>query len=131
MSDILLKVLSLLLVTAALSVVIRGRAAEYSFLLTLACAAAVLLFLLSETFPYINKVADIFRSSGNETVYFKVALKALGIAYITNFAADICRDFGQSALASYAELAGKFAVFALSVPMMCAVLQTALKFADV
>ena len=131
MSDILLKVLSLLLVIAALSVVIKGRAAEYSFLLTLACAAAVLLYLLSETFPYIDKVAEVFRSSGNETVYFKVALKALGIAYITNFAADVCRDFGQSALANYAELAGKFSIFALSVPMMCAVLQTALKFADV
>ena len=131
MSEVLIKVLLLLITVAAIAVVLKSRSAEFSFLLILAVAALVLLWLLSEISPYLNRVLNIFSKSGNNIVYFKTALKALGIAYVTNFAAEVCRDFGQNALASHAELAGKFAIFALSVPLMCAVLETAIRFADV
>ena len=131
MSEVLLRVLPLLLVAAGITLVVKSRASEHSFLLIIATCATVLLYLLCEVFPHIRGITDMFKTSGNQTVYFKTALKALGIAYLTNFTADICRDFGQSALASMAELAGKCAIFALSVPLMCAVLQTALKFAGV
>ena len=65
---------------------------------------------------------------GVEAEYFKVALKALGIGYITSFAADSCRDAGQSALASKAELAGKCAVWMLSLPLVVSVLKIAVGF---
>ncbi|MEE0808715.1 MAG: SpoIIIAC/SpoIIIAD family protein [Acutalibacteraceae bacterium] len=131
MNGELLRILLLLLVVAVVTLVVRSRAPEHSFLLVIAATATVLLYLLCEIFPTIRGLTDMFKTSGNQTVYFKTALKALGIAYLTNFTADICRDFGQSALASMAELAGKCAIFVLSVPLMCAVLQTALKFAGV
>ena len=62
---------------------------------------------------------------GIETEYFKVAIKALGIGYITSFIADACRDSGQSSLAAKAELAGKAAIFVLSLPLLISVLNIA------
>ena len=56
-------------------------------------------------------------------------VKALGIAYISEFAADTCRDFGQSALAAKAEFAGKCAIFILCVPPAISVLEAAFKVA--
>ncbi len=131
MNGVLMRILPMLLITAILTLVIKSRASEYSFLLVVAAVASVLLYLLCEIFPHIKGLTDMFKTSGNQTVYFKTALKALGIAYLTNFTADICRDFGQSALASMAEFTGKCTIFVLSVPLMCAVLQVALRFAGV
>lgn len=129
MNDTLIKILAIVIIVAALSMLLRSYRQEYAFLLVLAAAAAVLVFLFSSVFPTIDRVRALFEKSGNAAVYFATALKALGVAYITGFAADICRDFGQTALAQVADIAGKCAVFALSLPLMCAVLETALKFA--
>ena len=76
----------------------------------------------------IAAIEQKIESYGIESDYFKVALKALGIGYITTFIADSCRDAGQANLAIKAELAGKCAIFILSVPLMLYVLDTALGF---
>lgn len=129
MNDTLIKILAIVIIVAALSMLLRSYRQEYAFLLVLAAAATVLIFLFSSVFPTIDKVRSLFEKSGNVVVYFATALKALGIAYITNFAADVCRDFGHTALAQIADVSGKCAVFVLSLPLMSAVLETALRFA--
>ena len=48
----------------------------------------------------------------------QVLLKALGICYITQLAADTCKDAGQQAIATKVELAGKVAVLAIAMPML-------------
>jgi len=65
---------------------------------------------------------------GINTGYFKTALKALGIGYITTFIADSCRDAGQANLASVSEFAGRCAIFILSLPLILSVMETALGF---
>lgn len=128
MNDTVLKLLAVILIASALILLLRSYKAEYAFLLSLAAAVGVLLILLGAIIPEISRVRTLFEKSGNASAYFTIALKALGIAYITGFAADTCRDFGQTALAQIADIAGKCAVFVLSIPLMCAVLETALKF---
>ncbi len=45
-------------------------------------------------------------------------LKITGIAYIAQFAAELCRDAGESALAGRVELAGKTAIALMSFPIV-------------
>ena len=52
-------------------------------------------------------------------------LKALGIALLSRFCADICRDCGESTLASALESVGRIAIFALSVPIMLEIIGVA------
>ena len=52
--------------------------------------------------------------------------KALGICYLTQFAADSCRDAGESALAVKAEIAGRIAVLLISLPLLSQVASTAM-----
>lgn len=128
MNSDFIKIIALVIIAAVFAIVLRTNLQEYSFLLVLAVVSAVLLTVLSNIFPSIEKLRSMFEDSGNASVYFLAALKALGIAYITGFAANVCRDFGQTALAQIAEIAGKGAVFILSIPLICAVMQAALKF---
>ena len=45
-------------------------------------------------------------------------LKALGICFITQLGADVCRDAGESSLASKIELGGRMSILALCIPMI-------------
>lgn len=124
----LIKVVAIVIIAAIFITTLRTRAAEYSFVLSIAVVAIVLITILGNIFGAIVKLRDLFDKSGNSSVCFETALKTLGISYITTFAADVCRDYGLSGLAQASEIAGKIAIFLLSLPLMTAVLNAALKF---
>lgn len=123
-----IKVAAIVIILSVVVVLLRTRLPEYSLLLSIAVVCVALLFVISDIFPQIEKMRDLFEKSGNTSLYFGVALKALGIAYISDFSANVCRDFGMTALAQITDIAGKGAIFVLSIPLISAVLQAALKF---
>lgn len=130
MTAILFKAMAVLLITAMLALNIGAHRPEYAFILCLAGGGIVLLSVLGAVLPRVNALKSIIDNVSG-SAYFLVALKALGISYITGFVADTCRDFGQSSLAAKAELAGKCAIFVLCVPIAVSVLDSALKFAGI
>ncbi len=122
------RVLAVCLIGASFSLVLRQKAPEYSFLIAAAIGIFVLIFVINAILEPINQITEKLNDSGIETRYFTVALKAVGIAYITDFIADACRDAGQASVAAKAELAGKAVIFLISVPLLMSVLETAIGF---
>ncbi len=55
-------------------------------------------------------------------------LKIIGITYISEFAADICRDAGCSAVAGQIGVFAKLSILAVSMPIVSALLQTVQNF---
>lgn len=128
MSELLFKLLGLLIVAAVLSLSLRAKSGEYSFLTALAAVCVCAVLLLSRLVAPFRELTEQFSSYGINTEYFKVALKAVGISYISTFIADCCRDCGHTSLASTAEFAGKTAIFLLTVPLIVSVCTTAVSF---
>lgn len=131
MNDTLIKLLALLIIAASLTVTLKPHRPEYAMLLSIAAGVAALTVILAEIFPAISRIHEMFVSNSETAAILGVAVKCLGIAYITDFAADTCRDFGQTALAAKAEFAGKCAIFALCVPIISSILETALRFVNI
>lgn len=122
------KILGLCLITAFLAVFLKSQKSEYVLAVVLAGGAVITTFILKSVVGSVGYIREQLNIYGVETGYFKVALKALGIGYVTGFIADACRDSGQSSLAAKAEFAGKCAIFIISVPLIASVLNTALGF---
>lgn len=128
MTGDLLKILAVCLIAAILSLVLKPKSVEFALCVTLAAGIIIITAVLKSIAAPINEISEKLSDYGVETEYFKVALKAVGLAYITDFIADACRDSGQASMAAKAELAGKAAVFLLSVPLLMSVLETAVGF---
>lgn len=128
MNNELFKILALCLVAAAVCIILKPKNAEYSFLVALAAGIVIFLFTLKNISVAIETIKYKISQVGLEKDYFSVALKAIGIGYITSFIADACRDSGQTSLAAKAELAGKTAIFLISLPLMISVFETAIGF---
>ena len=125
MNNDVFKILAILLIAAVLCIVLRQKNGEYALLVSITTGIITALLILRHLSSSIDMIKSYIESYGIETEYFKVALKALGIGYITSFIADSCRDSGQTSLASKAELAGKTAIFVLSLPLLISVLNIA------
>ena len=97
-----------------------------ALLLSLAAGIVVLLMLL----PRLQSIFQVLRELAEKTdinyAYLGVIFKLLGIAYICEFAAQLCRDAGEGALSMKIEMGGKVGILLLSLPIMTQILQTVL-----
>ncbi len=123
------KIIALLIVCAVILVMLKNYRIEYALLFSVAITVSLLIYVIKTVYPAINTVREIYETSSVDFDGFSVVLKAIGIAYLVNFCADTCRDFGQTALAEKAEFVGKCALLILSVPLINSILQIAIRFA--
>ena len=63
-----------------------------------------------------------------DTEYMTILLKMIGITYIGQFCAGVCKDAGYSAVAGQIEIYGRLAVLAVSMPVLTALLETIHEF---
>ncbi|MBR4072356.1 MAG: hypothetical protein IKK24_00310 [Clostridia bacterium] len=122
------KILALCILTAVLAVMLKQYKPEYAVFTVVAAAIALILLILGYLIPAAQELKALLDDKGIDSIYFKTALKALGIAYVSEFAADACRDCGQTSMASKAEFAGKTAIFLISLPLLASILKTAVSF---
>lgn len=122
------KILGFIFISAVICIILKSHRPEYALAVAVCCALAVLATILKGLFSPLALIQQKITESGINGNYFKIALKSLGIGYVTAFITEACRDAGQAALALKAELAGKCAIFILSVPLVLSILETALGF---
>lgn len=123
---IMIQVVAFILVALFVYLILKEKKSDISVLLLLAAGVLVFLFCISQIQGIINFLKNISDKAGIDTVYFKIILKILAIAYLASFASEICKDAGASSLASKVEFAGKIFILSLAVPILMAVLNSIL-----
>lgn len=109
---------------ALLAVWVKGIRAEYGVWILLAASillgGAMLgkLEMILEGFQVLQKYFSAYGS------YIKLLVKIIGITYLAEFSADLCRDAGANVLSSQVELFGKLSILVLCMPIMTALLET-------
>ena len=105
---------ALCVVAALLALVVRRGSPEAALLLTLGAAAAVLLSLAGSL--------ELVEESGLSRALFVPRYKTVGIALVVKIGGSLCRDAGESALASVVETAGAVCALIAALPRLRAVL---------
>ena len=89
----------------------------------------LLLFLVAERLRLVIENIRLIQSAISiQSAYIQVLLKIIGITYISEFAADICRDAGYGAVAGQIGVFAKLSILAISMPIVSALLQTVQSF---
>lgn len=115
---IIFKIIGIGLVAVVAVLIIKPYRPDFAFVLSVAGAAAAFFFIVSYLEGYFSIISGILADSGISPEYFSVAVKALGIGYISEFAADLATDSGQSAIASKIIFAGKVCMLILALPLI-------------
>lgn len=83
--------------------------------------------VFGQIFEQLAVILETFRQisvrAGVNTLYLAVVFKVIGIAYLGEFTAQICRDSGNTAIAAKIELAAKIIILAMMLPVLSAILQ--------
>ena len=103
---------------------------EYAVLSEVGCAAALFFLISGELENVTSFFTQTMAASGVELSFSGILLKVLGVALVTQFAADAARDNAQQALAQKIEFAGKVLILALALPVLKAILQMISEFSN-
>lgn len=112
------KVIGIGLTGGILAVILKQYKNEYALLLGLATAALILFMTLDTVENAIGQIRLITERSGVDMRYFTAVMKVVGVAYITQFGAQLLRDGGENAIAMKVELAGKVFILGLTMPII-------------
>lgn len=113
-----LKLIGICLCAAGAAILLSQYKKEYAAAISFGVGCIILMAAINTFVPEISDFISQIKNMGIESRYLLVAVKAVAIGYISQFAADTCRDFGQSAIAAKAELVGKISIFLISVPVL-------------
>ena len=105
------------IIAAFLATVLRRFAPEQALAVGLLAGAVLLFAAFSESIPLFRQVESLLSKSGAPSEYITVLFKALGVALLTQLAADACRDAGEQGLAAKTELVGKLGLLTLAMPL--------------
>ena len=106
-----------------LSIALRQYCREESLMLSLGTCIIVLGGVMAFIYPLAGDIREIFEGSGISDAYISLIFKAAAICFITQITCEICRDSGEMAVASAAEIWGRAAVTFISVPVLRALLE--------
>lgn len=108
----------------ALAVQLKGIRPEYSLYMILASGILIGYFGLSRLELIMETVGSMGKYITVKNVYLAMLVKMVGITYIAEFAAGICKDAGYSALGGQVEMFGKLSILAVSAPILTALFET-------
>lgn len=111
-----------------LAVLVKQVRPEYSLYITMAAGVAILFYTVGKLSYLLSSLREIQEYIPVETTYMNILLKMIGITYIGQFCAGICKDAGYSSVAGQIETFGRLAVLAVSMPVLTALLETIHEF---
>ena len=107
--------------------ILKQYKGEYAIYVSIIAGIMILLFSVSK----LSLIIDLLKSLSNKidinTGFLTILLKITGIAYLSEFATNVCKDAGETAIASKIELAGRILIIAMSIPIISTLLETIIK----
>jgi len=104
--------------------VLKQAGSQLNVVLGLAVSVVIIFYITAKLSVIISQLEHIRQYVVFESEYISIIFRVIGITYVTQFAADICRDSGNSAIAGQIELFCKVTVAAISMPLVLALFET-------
>lgn len=116
------KVVAAGIVATLLASAVKPVKKEFAFAISIVCSIFIFGYIFSYLKSIVNTINSVIDNFNLDTSMFYIIMKIIFVSYICEFGANICRDAGESAIASKIELFGKIIIVYLSLPVIEAVI---------
>lgn len=121
------QIVGLALIVAVIGVVLKQVRKEIALQLTILTGAIIFMLILGKIKIIIDLLQNLAEQANISSYYLLIVLKIVGVAYLAEFGADICRDADEKALATKIEIAAKVGVLVLAIPIIVAILESLMR----
>lgn len=123
----IIKIIGIAFIAVIIIVILKQYRPEFAIYASI-LAGILILTVASDT---LSGIVDMIKSISNKTninsEFLMILIKITGIAILTEFAVSVCKDAGESAIASKVDIGGKILIISLSIPIINALIDTIVK----
>lgn len=118
------QIVGLALITTLLLLILRQEKPVMAVVLSIVFSVIIFTLMMGKMAAIIDVMKEMTRKAEINYFFLGTMLKILGVAYLGEFAAAICQDAGEQAVAKKVEFASKIIIAVLALPIMIAILES-------
>ena len=106
-----------------LALLLKKEKGELALLVGIAASVLIFGYTLSRISFILDFLRELMDTLPVDPALLKALLKMLGITYVADFSASVCREAGYGSVAGQIELFEKLSIVALSIPELWVLLR--------
>mgnify|MGYP001040857036 CR=1 FL=1 len=106
-----------------LAIQFKSQKTEYSLYICFAVSLIIFAYAVQMLHVLLQQMESLQLFLGGSGTYLGTLLKVVGITYLCEFSAGVCKDAGYSAIAGQIEVFGKLTVMFAGMPILFAVME--------
>ena len=119
----IVKLIGIGLIALVIIIIVKQYKPEFAIYVSLAAG----ILILGMTFDTISQIVGVINDYTNKASvnnkFVIVLLKITGIAILAEFATSICKDAGESAIATKIDIGSKVLIVSASIPIISSLLE--------
>lgn len=123
----ILQIVCIGIIAVVLASILKAQRPEIALQVSIATGILIFIVVVVKLAAVIDFIQTFSKRADIDSTYLTILLKIVGIAYIAEFGAEVCKDAGESSIASKIELAGKVTIVILAVPIITSLLDLVIK----
>lgn len=123
----IIKIIGIGFISLILIIIIKQYRPEFAVYISIITGIIIFFMIMDKFYGIINLLQSISEKTAINNKFLGLLLKITGIAFLTEFAVSICKDSGESAIASKIEIASKIIIITMSIPIITSLLDLLLK----
>ena len=123
----IVKIIGIALIALIIIIMLKQYRPEYAIFISILTGILILFLVMDRLTGIINLIQSIQNKFSINTQFIALLIKITGIAFLSEFAVSICKDSGETAIASKIELGSKIIIISMSIPIISSLLEIILK----
>lgn len=125
--DEIIKIIGIGLISLIIIIIIKQYKPEFAVYVSIIAGILIIYLIFNKLEGIINLLKTISNKSGINNEFLELLLKITGIAFLAEFAINLCKDSGEGAIASKIEMGTKVIIVSMSIPIISNLLEVITK----
>ena len=123
----IIKIIGVAFIAVIIIVILKQYRPEFAIYASIIAGVLILTLASGTLSGIIDMINSISSKTNINSEFLVILIKITGIAILTEFAVSICKDSGESAIASKVDVGGKIIIISMSIPIINALIDTVVK----
>ena len=123
----IIKIIGVGLIALIIIIIVKQYRPEFTMYVSVAAGIIILLLVMDKLSSIIDLLTNLANKTSINNEFIFLLIKITGIAILTEFASSVCKDSGETAIASKVDMGGKIIIIAMPIPIIASLLETILK----
>lgn len=123
----IIKIIGIALIALIIIILLKQYKPEFAIYISLLAGVLILILVMDKLNGIIQILESISNKASINSTFITLLIKITGIAFLSEFAVSICKDSGESAIASKIEIGSKIVIVSMSIPIISSLLEIILK----